>query len=116
MAVEAAQSESQSSLQVMMTTQGHSKADRYVVFMLPDDLGFVTYRKAAGFYPLNTALPYDAAVVLTEQQTETVLEQLLPEDIASGDYQVCGLLTIPDSDPMDSKDWMDWHCVPFVVQ
>jgi len=58
---------------------------------------------------------YKTGLQLTGTQSYEILSLDLPV-ITTGFYQVCGLLTRPESDPYNDANWLDWECRGFDFQ
>jgi len=99
-------------LQFDVTISGLETVDLYIGVIFPHG-NFQTIA-----YPMNFSLdnvPYQTGVQLMGEQTLPILNMTLPA-IVPGDYQVCGLLTQPQSEPVDEANWLLWDCKGFNFQ
>ena len=110
---EGSQNRQSDMLDLQIALEGDEYADSYVVIILPDD-SVISYQGAGRFSA--EILPYQQNLLLTEMQSEPLFQFNLRQiDVPSGEYQACGLLTKPDSNPLDSNQWIDWDCMTLVV-
>lgn len=101
-------------LQFDVTLYGEEMVDLYVGVIFPQGQ-FKTITSPMDFSPDNVFLPYKTGVQLSEEQTFSILNWEMPA-IATGDYQACGLLTQPQSEPVDEANWLLLDCEGFHFQ
>ena len=96
-----------------MNASGEGQADSYVVILLPDL--FLTYNADWGFSFPHVATLYHRDIRLSNMAKETVLELPIVSEL-NGEYQACGLLNRVGTDVLNLENWLDWQCLPFVIQ
>ena len=100
-----------------ITVVGDKFADLYVGIIFPEGY-FQTITYPLNFGLMNRLQPYQSNLeLLAEKQSVTVLNlPKLPITLTLGDYQACGLLTKPLSDPFNQENWLSFQCQPFRFQ
>jgi hypothetical protein len=99
-------------IQFDVTIFGKETVDLYVGFIYPQGY-YQTITYPLNFSMVNVLQPYKTGIQLTGEQTMHILNMELPA-IAPGDYQACGLLTQPQSEPLDEANWLFMDCKGFL--
>jgi len=97
-----------------VTLYGEEMVDLYVGVIFPQGQ-FKTITSKRDFSQDNVFLSYKAGVQLSEKQTFSILNWEMPA-IATGDYQACGLLIQPQSEPNNEANWLLLDCEGFHFQ
>jgi WD40 repeat protein len=101
-------------LQFDVAMSGVETVDLYVGIIFPQGY-YQTITHPLNFSMDNVLKPYQTGVQLTGKQTMPILNMELLA-IAPGDYQVCGLLTQPQTEPNDEANWLHLDCKGFNFQ
>ncbi|RKZ75026.1 MAG: hypothetical protein DRR19_29635 [Candidatus Parabeggiatoa sp. nov. 1] len=72
-------------------------------------------------YPISFSLPgaiqvYRNEVMVSEPKTFSILDLEIPQGIAPGTYNGCGVVAAAGSDPWQETNWIDIHCKDFLVR
>lgn len=98
-------------LHVDFTLYGKDEVDFYVGLVSPQGT-FQTMAYPLEFSMLNVLQPYQTKVTLQGEKNLAIFDLPLPQ-IPAGQYQVCGLLTIPNSDPYKPDNRWYLNCKGF---
>jgi len=101
-------------LQLEVTAYGKETVDLYVGIIFPQG-HYQTITSPLNFSLDNVLQPYKTGIQLTGEQTFPFPNLELPTT-TTGDYQACGLLTQPKSDPLNEANWLHLDCKGFSFQ
>ncbi len=102
-------------LQFNISVEGGTPMDLYAVVVFPGG-DFVTLSGSATRAAQGEIVPYQKGLSLSGPETYHVLDVVLPEGLSQGQYKCYGLLTLPDSDPLDMENWLNFAFKTFELQ
>jgi hypothetical protein len=97
-----------------VTVSGEETVDLYVGVIFPAGY-FQTIITPLSLSENNALQAYQTDIQLTGTQSYEILSLELPA-LAPGDYQICGLVTQAQSDPVDEANWLNFDCRGFHFQ
>jgi WD40 repeat protein len=95
-------------LQLELKINGQAQIDLYIALILPNGQ-FITFQDSS-----TSSLPNVAEIYKAKIEEETIPIKL-PNGVTLGQYQVCGVLVKPNTEPLKQKNWIDINCHIFEV-
>ncbi len=95
-------------LQLEAEINNQEQIHLYIALILPNGQ-FITYQD-----PLTSSLPNVAEIYKAKIEEKTIPIKL-PNGVTLGQYQVCGILVKPNTEPLKQKNWIDINCQRFEV-
>jgi len=90
--------------------------DLYAALVFPQAY-FLTIDDNSNFSDLNRIIPYKNGINFPTQQTFSVLNITIPEEIETGEYHACSVITDASTlQPEDKKNWLTYACKAFILE
>ncbi len=98
-----------------VTINGEGTIDFYVVVIFPQGI-FQTFSYPQTPSIANVLTPYQSNLVISGQETYSVLGWELPQGLNQGTYQACAVVAPGEADPWTIKNWYDFECKTFELK
>ncbi len=90
--------------------------DLYAALVFPQAY-FLTIGDKSNFSDLNGIISYKNEINLSAQQTFSVLDVTIPEEVETGEYRACSVITDAGIlQPENEKNWLTYACKAFTLE